>query len=202
MRHTLQDIAAKYGIKTIYYSIIIFGSKAASPPAKVVKTFTQVKTEYPDKNAFTQFLGNPLEKIPEGGTPNALDEALTLAENGFNDPKVRKNADHVVVIITDKDTAKDMDLKPRVNTMENNGIRIIPVGIENEVTTKELQGLTSNDYDVIHVYEGVTKETLRERIMRKVYRRKFTRIYFISFFSRISLFPTTLISMHYNIRQL
>lgn len=170
MKDTVKEIVTKYGIKTIYYSIIIFGSKDASPPVKVLKTFTEF-TDFSDKNTFANFIG-AMENIENKGTPNALDDALKKAEDGFNDPKVRKNADHVVVIITDKDTAKNLDLTPRVNTMENKGIRIIPVGVENEVTTKELQGLTSNNYDVIHVYEGATKSDLRERIMHKVYRRE------------------------------
>jgi hypothetical protein len=188
MRDTIKEIATKYGIKTIYYSIIIFGSKNSNPSSKVVKSFTEVVTNYRDKTTFATFLVS-FEKIPDGGTPNALDDALKLAEDGFNDPKVRKHSDHVVVVITDKDTVKQLsDLTPRVNSMENKGIRIIPVGVGDEVTTKELQGLTSNNYDVIHVYEGINKDRLQERIMHKVYRRKLRILLVFLYFRPMTLF--------------
>ncbi|KAK3753528.1 hypothetical protein QZH41_018026 [Actinostola sp. cb2023] len=169
IKDTLKEIVNKYGMTTIHYSVIIYGSKSSNPSSKTIHTYTQ-SAKFPNKAAFA----NELEKLEKTGgrsSPYALDDALQKAEESFNDPKVRPNADHIVVIITDNDSSQQLStLKPRVDSMENKGIRIIPVGIEKNVKPKELRSLTSNDYDVIIVYDGVTKDTLQSRIMKKVYR--------------------------------
>ncbi|KXJ15894.1 uncharacterized protein LOC110236767 [Exaiptasia diaphana] len=166
IQDTLKAIVTKYGYTAIQYSVIVYGSKSSSPSWSVVYTYTQ-SSVFPDKTTFANKLGQ-LKKIDNGGSPYALDDALRNAEEGFKDPKVRPFADHIVVVITDNDSSLT-NLKPRIDSMEKKGIRMIVVGIQNP-NPKELRGLTSNDQDVIIVYDGVTKETLQERLMHKVFR--------------------------------
>lgn len=169
IQDTLKGIVTKYGFTAIQYSIIIYGSKSSTPSSKVMYTFTQ-SSNFPDKTTFANELDR-MKNIDKGGAPYALDDALRNAEEGFNDPKVRPFADHIVVIITDNDSLTN--IKPRINSIENKGIRIIVVGVQNP-NPKELRGLTSSDdQDVMIVYDGVTKDTLQERIMHKVFRRKY-----------------------------
>jgi hypothetical protein len=166
MKNTMKDIINKYGIKTIHYSVVNYGSTSAV----IEKSYTNFLA-YSTTSLFSNYVGliNPR---PDVGAPS-LNSGLSKSSDTFNDPKVRPSADKTIVLMIDDDSTENINtLRTLADTLEKTGLRIIPVGIGDEVTRKQLTTITTNDYDVIHVKDTITNPTLQETIMNKVYRSK------------------------------
>ncbi|XP_048580141.1 uncharacterized protein LOC5520454 [Nematostella vectensis] len=162
IKSTLQSIFAKYGIKTIHYSILRYGSTTADQ----LYSFTSSSSF--NKNG----LNTKVSEIAFGdGSTSAIEQALALSKASFTDLLVRISADHIVVVITDKDSGADVTkIKTAADSLENEGIRIIPVGIGNNVKGKEASILTSNNKDVIKMADSTSETKLQEEIMKNIYR--------------------------------
>lgn len=163
MKDTMKKIINKYGIKTIHYSVVNYGSSSGV----IEKSYTNFLT-YSTTSSFSNYIGT-ISPRPDTGAPS-LNNAISKSKDSFNDPKVRPSADKTIVIMIDDDSTENMaTLRTLADSIEKTGARIIPVGIGNEVTRKQLMSITTNNYDVIHVKDSITNPVLQETIMNNVY---------------------------------
>ena len=169
MKNTMKSIIDKYGIKTIHYSVVNYG---ADPTSNTVIKYSYTNfITYSSTSAFSGAVDSLTPRPGSGGMK--VDEAIRKSSQSFQDPKVRQYADKHVVLLVDKDSTESLSsLKSIANSLETNGIRIIPVGFGKEVTNKQLATITTNYYDVIHVDYNIARTPLQEQIMDKVYRGK------------------------------
>lgn len=173
MKDTMKNIINKYGIKTIHYSVVNYGSSSGV----IEKSYTNFLT-YSTTSSFSNYIGT-ISPRPDTGAPS-LNNAISKSKDSFNDPKVRPSADKTIVIMIDVDSTENMaTLRTLADSIEKTGARIIPVGIGNEVTRKQLMSITTNNYDVIHVEDTITNPALQETIMNNVYRGKKPTPFFI-----------------------
>ena len=157
MKDTVQRIVDKYGTGSMRYSFIVY-----SDSANIIVRFSE-------KYSSLDQLKTSIEALLPATGGASLTEALTAAEQAFQDSGVRKDATHVLVVITDKRSGEsEGDVENAAKPLEESGIVVIPVGIGNEVNTKELDVITSNKDNVILVDEDEDPNNLMEMIMAKV----------------------------------
>ena len=160
-------IVLKYGIRTIHYSIVRYGLGSGS--ASLVYSFTATSS-LSSSNLKTVIDG--LTK-PGGSGTIATDVALNRCQSSFNDARVRRNAEKVVVLMTDKSSSiSTATLRSLSYALGASGLRIIPVAIGNDNDRRELLAMSSNSEDVIHVTNSETASALELKVMHNVYRRK------------------------------
>ena len=183
MKNTMKDIINKYGIRTVHYSVVNYGSSSGV----IEKSYTDFLLTYNTTSSFSSYI-DTISPRPDGGTPS-LTNALTKSRDSFNDPKVRPSADKILAIMIDDDSAENMaSLRTLTDSVEQAGARIIVVGIGKEVTRKQLMTITTNNYDIIHVEDSVTNPALQETIMNKVYRSKRAFYFFTVLILSLELF--------------
>lgn len=167
MKDTMGEIILKYGITTIHYSIVTYGLGSAS--ASVVRSFTSTGS------ISSSDLKTAIDGLtqPGGSGTIATDAALNRCQSSFNDARVRRRAERDVVLMTDKSSSVSAaNLRSLSNALGASGLRIIPVGIGNDIDRKELLAISSNSEDVIHVTNLETASALELKVMHNVYRRK------------------------------
>jgi hypothetical protein len=168
MKDTMGAIILKYGIRTIHYSIVTYGLGSAS--ASVIHSFTSIGSS--SSSTALKATVDALAK-PGGSGGFAIDSALSRCQSSFNDASVRRNADRDVVLMTDKSSSiNSATLRSLSYTLGASGLRIIPVGIGNDINRNELLAMSSNSEDVIHVTDKETATNLELKVMHNVYRRK------------------------------
>jgi len=161
-------ICTKYGVRTIHYSFVTYGLGSAS----IVRSFTYTINNYVSSANMKAAIDALI--LPAGSGSFALDTSLQRCNTGFGDAKVRRSADRVVVLMTDKASgASSSTLKSVADSLGFSGIRIISVGIGTEVSRQELLTISSNEHDVIQVGSSETATQLETRIMYSTYRRKY-----------------------------
>ena len=154
MKDTIELIVDKYGMGSLRYSLIPY-SDTANINIKFSETYPSIE----DLKAAIQAM------LPVTGGSN-LTEALSAAKEAFEDSGVRKDAIHVLVVITDKTSGASEDaIKKAAKPLQESGIVVIPVGIGNQVSTKELEGTTDNEENVITVGVEEDPKNLMEMIM-------------------------------------
>ena len=157
MKDTVERIIDKYGMGSMRYSFIVYSDSAS------IKGRFSEKYSNPDelKVAIKAFL-------PESGG-SSLVKAMATAKQAFEDSGVRKDATHVLVIITDKSSgASENDLKAAAKPLEDSGIEVIPVAIGNQVNVGELEAITDDNDNVITAEPEENPGDLRDKIMEKV----------------------------------
>ncbi|KAK3755002.1 hypothetical protein QZH41_001981 [Actinostola sp. cb2023] len=165
MKNTMGAICTKYGIKTIHYSFVTYGLGSAS----IVRSFTYTINNYASSASMKAAID--ALTLSAGSGSFALDTSLQRCKTGFGDAKVRRSADRVVVLMTDKASgASSSTLKSVADSLGFSGIRIISVGIGTEVSRQELLTISSNEHDVIQVGSSETATQLETRIMYSTYR--------------------------------
>ena len=106
--------------------------------------------------------------LPVTGGSN-ISAALSAAKEAFEDSGVRKDATHVLVVITDKASGASEDvIKKAAKPLQESGIVVIPVGIGNQVSAKDLDGATDNEENVITVDVEEDPKNLMEMILAKI----------------------------------
>ncbi|XP_031558904.1 coadhesin-like, partial [Actinia tenebrosa] len=165
MKDTMGAIVLKYGMRTIHYSIVTYGLGSAS--ASVVRSFTSTGS------LSSSDLKNAIDSLtyPGGSGTIATDAALNRCQSSFNDPSVQRSAEKDVVLMTDKSASiSAATLRSLSYTLGASGLRIIPVGIGNNIDRNQLLAMSSNSEDVIHVTEVETANALELKVMHNVYR--------------------------------
>lgn len=157
----IKSIIDTYAMNKLRYGVIVFGS-SASIRVSFGDDFT---TDANLKDVIT-FLSGPNERP-------ALGEALKKGKELFDEAPERPNARKVLVLITDmKSTSKLDDLKATAKMLEDDGIKVIPVAIGDDVDHLELDETTSDSKNVVNVTTDVDVIVLKEKIMSKVFKGK------------------------------
>lgn len=157
MKDTIELIIDKYGVGSLRYSLIPYSDRA-----NVNIKFSEKYPSIEDLKAAVQAM------LPVTGGSN-ISAALSAAKEAFKDNGVRKDATHVLVVITDKASGASEDvIKKAAKPLQESGIVVIPVGIGNRVSTKELDGATDNEENVITVDVEEDPKNLMEMIMAKI----------------------------------
>lgn len=157
MKDTVQRIVDKYGTSSMRYSFIVY-----SDSANIIVRFSE-------KYSSLDQLKSSIEAMLPATGNSSLTEALAAAKQAFQDSGVRKDAIHVLVVITDKGSGEsEDDVEKAAKPLEESGIVVIPVGIGDQVNTKELDVITPNKDNVILVDEEEDPNNLMEMIMAKV----------------------------------
>ena len=157
MKDTIELIVDKYGMGSMRYSFIPY-----SDSANINIKFSEKYPSLEDLKAAIKAL------LPVSGGSN-LPGALTAAKEAFEDSGVRKDATHVLVVITDKRSgASEDDIKKAAKPLQESGIVVIPVAIGNQVNAQELGSTTSDKKNVISVGVEEDPQNLMELIMAKI----------------------------------
>ena len=157
MKDAVQRIVDTHGTGSLRYSIILF-----SDSANIIIRFSE-------KYSSLDQLKTSIEALPLRSGGSSLTEALKAAKNAFQDSGVRKDATHVLVVITDKRSGeREDDVRKAAKPLEESGIVVIPVGVGDQVNDKELDIITSNKDNVILVDEEEDPDNLMVLIMAKI----------------------------------
>lgn len=160
-KEVIKSIIDTYAMNKLRYGVTVFGSSASS---KV--TFGD---DFPSDEDLKSIIS--LLSAPKG--PPALDEALKKGKELFDNAKERPNARKVLVVITDKKSSSKLsDLKDSAEQLEEDGIKVIPVAIGDEVDLDELEATTPDENNMVNVSTDVDLTDLKNRIMNKVLKGK------------------------------
>lgn len=155
MKDVINEIVEMQGQDRIHYSLIIFGS------------VPDVKVEFDSYFSTDELLKMYIKSFVKA-SGSALAPTLQKAKEIFNKyarPGVRK----VLVVITDKKSDSDAnELQEKASLLEQDKIKVIPVGLGDEADEKELQTLTPRKVDVITKPNTTPSKYLAMAILRKI----------------------------------
>ena len=177
MKDVINEIVEMFGQERIHYSVIVFGS------------VPDVKIQFND-NFPTDVLLKTLRSV-ERAVGSALLPTLQKAQEIFKNysrPGVRR----VLVVITDsKSNSDENGLRERAFLLEQDQIKVIPVGLGGETDDTELETLTPRKKDVVTKPDNTPTKILVKVIMTKVIEGNLS-IYFR--FCRFTCYSNILIS--------
>lgn len=155
MKRVISDVVDLYGKERIHYSVIVFGSV---PDVKI-----QFNDVFPSgerlKSSISQF---------KRASGSALDAALQKAKEIF-DSYARPGVKRVLAVITDKKSdSSETEVRDQSSLLEEDKIKVIPVGLGDEIDSKELEILTPRKDDVIKKPVNVSDKDLVNQVMKKV----------------------------------
>lgn len=160
-KEVIKSIIDTYAMNKLRYGVIVFGSSAS-----IRVSFGDDYTTDANLKDVITFLSGPNERP-------ALGEALKKGKELFDEAPERPNARKVLVLITDmKSTSELDDLKATAKMLEDDGIKVIPVAIGDDVDHLELDETTSDSKNVVNVTTDVDVIVLKEKIMSKVFKGK------------------------------
>lgn len=161
MQNIMRSITVRYSVGRIRYSVIVVNGSTPS-------TIYKFGIVFPNKEVVSIALSK-IKMDTVGGS--SLDKALELAKTNYESPDVRSFALKIVVLITDKRSGiSEAVLRGSFSSLQNAGVRVIPVGIGSEVDVLEMNYVTAYKDQVIlmspdksYVYNG---EEVMDRIVR------------------------------------
>lgn len=139
MKDTVQSIADKYGTTKVRLSFVSFGQTPV-----VVFDFN---TTIPDQETLTK----ELDKVKkETGNPDLVN-TVKKAKEIFDTSPVRRESKKVLTIVTHRKftNVPISDIRPAVEPLDKDGIRIVTVGIGNDPVQEELKNITRTERAVI-----------------------------------------------------
>ena len=157
MKDTLLSIVATHGAKNIHYTVMTYGS--------LTRTIVDFQDTFPDEQALLKKLES-LSVV--SGTPD-LDLALADAKKAFEAPGARPDAKQVLVFLVDsKSGSTEEDVLKSAMSLEEAGVKVIPVGIGSKVNREELEKTTPLKKNIIEVPIKENTEKLGKKIINKV----------------------------------
>lgn len=157
MKETLLSIVSEHGAENIHYTVMTYGS--------VTRTIVDFQDTFPDEQALLKKLES-LSAV--GGTPD-LDLALADAKKAFEAPGARPDAKKILVFLVDnKSGSTEEDVLKSAMSLEEAGVKVIPVGIGSEVDREELEKTTPLKGNIIEVPTKESPEKLGKKIIDKV----------------------------------
>jgi len=153
-KEIIKDIVKKYGINKVHYSLATLGDKLDI----VLKFNVQVKSN-------EQFMGY-VDSIPNVKGSSELAKALEESPSMFAEENGgRPNAKKILVVIIDnKSESSDNDIEDAVSIVQDAGIRVIPVGLD-QADKVELYTVTFVEEDVLTPSNEETAEDIAKDIM-------------------------------------
>ena len=159
MKDVIKEVVEKYGQERIHYSVIVFGSKP------------DVKIEFSSEFSSDRQLKNNIDtfSIVQGSSlAPTLQKAKELFDKGAR-PGVKK----VLVVIMDTTSDGDKnELQENAQLLEKAKIKVVPVGLGDEVDHKDLEVLSPHKTNTITAKSTIPTDDLTEEIMRIVFEGK------------------------------
>ena len=157
MKETLLSIVSTHGMKNIHYTVMTYGS--------LTRTIVDFQDRFPDEQALLKKLES-LSTV--SGTPD-LDLALANAKKAFGASGARPDAKKFLVFLVDnKSGSTEQDVLKSAMALEEDGVKVIPVGIGSKVNRQELEKTTPLKKNIIEVPIKENPEKLSKKIMKKV----------------------------------
>ena len=154
MKETINTIIQQYGIETIRYSIVVFGTVATTH-----FNFSYVPPSRDD-------LIREVSRLPRANGRPDLVKALEDAKRVYESQDVRPNARRVLVVIMDNASVSDEnELKNAVNALVNNSVFIIGVGVGSGINRRDLNLITREVRHILIVGVNKSPDELAEEIM-------------------------------------
>lgn len=164
MTSTLNQIISSFGVDSVHYGIIVFGTNVTK-----VLSFGEM---FDSKKHVAAILSG-LQKLQ--GIPS-LDLALDEAKEMFELNAVRPNATRVLVLIMDqRSTVTNSEIRRKATPLENLRVNVIPIGIGDQANVEQLRSTTSDAANVIKVPNDEDTATLAKRVSSSILgsKRKF-----------------------------
>ena len=144
-------------MKNIHYTVMTYGS--------LTRTIVDFQDGFPDEQALLKKLES-LSTV--SGTPD-LDLALANAKKTFGASGARPDAKKFLVFLVDnKSGSTEQDVLKSAMALEEDGVKVIPVGIGSKVNRQELEKTTPLKKNIIEVPIKENPEKLSKKIMKKV----------------------------------
>lgn len=158
MKETLLSIVSTHGMKNIHYTVMTYGS--------LTRTIVDFQDGFfSDEQALLKKLEG-LSTV--SGTPD-LDLALANAKKAFEASGARPDAKKVLVFLVDnKSGSTEQDVLKSAMALEEDGVKVIPVGIGSKVNRRELEKTTPLKKNILEVPIKENPEKLGKKIMKKV----------------------------------
>lgn len=161
-KEVIKAIIDAYSMNKLRYGVIVFGSSAS------------IKVSFGDDFPSDEGLKTVIDFLSGSKETPDLDDALKKGKELFDEAQERPNARKVLVIIIDKkSTSKLDDLKASAKLLQNDGIKVVPVAIGDEVDRVEVVETTPDKTNVVNVTTDVDVMELKEKIMAKVLKGKY-----------------------------
>lgn len=160
-KEVIKAIIDTYSMNKLRYGVIVFGSSAS------------IKVSFGDDFPNDEDLKMAVDLLSGSKESPSLDEALKKGKELFDEAQERPNARKVLVVIIDtKSTSKLDDLKASAKLLEDDGIKVIPVAIGDEVDHVECGEITSDKSNLVNATTDVGVMELVDKIMPKVFKGK------------------------------
>lgn len=157
MKDTLLSIVSTHGVENLHYTVMTYGS--------LTRTIVDFQDTFPDEQALLKKLES-LSTVP--GTPD-LDLALADAKKAFEARGARPDAKKVLVFLVDsKSGSTEEDVLKSAMSLEEAGVKVIPVGIGSKVNREELEKTTPLKKNIIEVPTKENPEKLGKKIINRV----------------------------------
>lgn len=155
MKKIINEIIDEYGTYKFRYAVLTFGDKS------IVKL--KFDTKYPTDTE----LKRAIEFISKSGGGVDIERALKESRNLMN--TARPQARKVLVLVVDKSSDNTLEeLKAAGKSLEEDGIRVIPVAFGNAGDPNELGNVTPIKDDVIPTNDGDETKRTAKKIMDRV----------------------------------
>ena len=155
MKDVISEVVEEYGRERVHYSVIIFGS---SPDVKVL---------FSDNLASDERLKLHVQSFSKA-TNSALDATLQKVKEIFEN-HARPGVKRVLVVITDKKSDSDEEeLRTKAALLEDAKVKVIAVGLGEEVDKTELETITARKDNVMEKPSDVPSKNLAKEIMIEV----------------------------------
>ena len=155
MRDTISSLLQRYDSSNIRYGLLIYGSDA------ITVSHLQNHTDV-DK------IKEELTTVKASVGPSAVNVALEAAEKMFSTAEERRDADRVLVILTDKNSLADKDVVlDATQPLEKMAVKIIVVAVSNEVNPDGFKDVTNKE-NIIETQIDKEPEDLSHEVMERV----------------------------------
>lgn len=155
MKDTISSLLQRYDSSNIRYGLLIYGSDAIT--VSHVQNHTDVDKMKEDLTTV---------KPPVG--PSAVNVALEAAGKMFSEAEDRRDADRVLVILTDKNSLADDDVVLNATQpLEKMAVKIIVVAVSDEVNPAGFKDVT-NEENIIETQIDKEPEDLGYEVMERV----------------------------------
>lgn len=129
----------RYGDGNIQYGVLVYGATVG----------TTLQLGDPTYNSILD-LRKYIKTLPKQASDPQIDKALQEALKIFQGANARPGAKRVLIVLTDKkSTTSEVVIRASARLLEEEKIRVIPVGIGSEADRGELRSITPHKSDVI-----------------------------------------------------
>lgn len=155
MRDTISSLLQRYDSSNIRYGLLIYGNDATTVSHLQNRTYVDKMKE-------------ELTTVQPSVGPSAVKVALEAAAKMFSEAEERRDADSVLVILTDKNSLVDEDVVlDATQPLEKMAVKIVVVAVSDEVNPAEFKDVTNKE-NMIETQIDKEPEDLVDEVMERV----------------------------------